>query len=607
MTDVSIAEHSDARMMSLSALLTLFDAIPYPVFAKNSQHQWIYGNDAFSEMMGGIDFIGKSDEDLFPPEQVKVFWEEDDRVLAGEDSLNEEQIGEDTFALTRKARLQLEDGTFGLVGIIIASATRIETLESAQASFEERLAESRDCLDDLRRQASRAQADLQAKLREVEASHATAILASHTDDATGLRNRLGFDVDLAEAIQDSHKNGRKLCVSFLDLDRFKHINDRYGHAVGDTVLAVIGRRLQKIPLACSVGRLGGDEFAILVDHTELPREELNYQSERSRQFVFRDIYANGKQIAISGSLGQSVYLEDAMSAEELKRNADMALMTAKRDGKGCTRVFDAEIHAKVRRRRSIEDELPIAIKEHSFTPVYQPIVYGKTRRVKGVEVLARWEHPELGPVAPSEFIEVAHDAGLISDIDMAIRATAFEEARGWLNAGAIDFVSVNVSPSDIVSSDFSRRFLAQVKSCGIPANKICLEVIESSIIDDLKAARRNLTLLSEAGVSVALDDYGTGFSNLRALLDLPLTKLKIDRSLIDDIDTHERMVDLLASIMQLAATLDVRVVAEGVETEAQAALIEEAGCHLMQGYLFSRPLKYAQMQAYLQGCNSQAA
>lgn len=607
MIDVSIAEYSAARIISLSALPALFDAIPYPVFAKNSQHRWIYGNAAFSEMMGGVDYIGKSDEDLFPPEQVKVFWEEDDRVLAGEDSLNEEQIGDDTFALTRKARLRLEDGSFGLVGIIIASATRIETLESVQANLEERLAESRDSLDDLRRRTSQTQADLQAKLREAEASHATAILASHTDVATGLRNRLGFDIDLAEAIEGCHKGGRKICVSFLDLDRFKHINDRYGHAVGDTVLAVIGRRLQKIPRVCSVGRLGGDEFAVLVDHTDLPRNELNYESERSRQFVFRDIFANGKQIAISGSLGQSVYLEDAMDAEELMRNADMALMTAKRDGKGCTRVFDAEIHAKVRRRRSIEDELPIAIKQHDFTPVYQPIVYGHTRAIKGVEVLARWDHPELGPVTPTEFIEVAHDAGLVSDIDTAIRATAFDEVRGWLSSGVIEFVSVNVSPSDIVSSDFSRRFLAQLKSCGIPANKICLEVIESSIINDLRGARRNLTLLSEAGVSVALDDYGTGFSNLRALLDLPLDKLKIDRSLIDDVDTHERMVDLLASIMQLAATLDVRVVAEGVETDVQAALIEEAGCHLMQGYLFSRPLQYAQMQAYLQGCNSQAA
>jgi diguanylate cyclase (GGDEF)-like protein len=607
MIDVSIAARSNVRMISLSAVPALFDAIPYPVFAKDSQHRWIYGNAAFSELMGGIDFVGKSDKDIFPPDQVKVFWEEDDRVLAGEDSLNEEQIGDDMFALTRKARVQLEDGSFGLVGIIIASATTIETLESVQANFEERLAESRDSLNDLRRKTSQTQADLQAKLREAEASHATAILASHTDVATGLKNRLGFDVDLAEAIQDSHKNDRKLCVSFLDLDRFKHINDRYGHAVGDTVLAVIGRRLQKIPLACSVGRLGGDEFAILVDHTELPREELNYQSERSRQFVFRDIYANGKRIAISGSLGQSVYLEDAMSAEELMRNADMALMTAKRDGKGCTRVFDAEIHAKVRRRRSIEDELPIAIKKHNFTPVYQPIVCGNARVMKGVEVLARWDHPELGAVTPSEFIEVAHDAGLISDIDTAIRATAFAEVHDWLRSGEIGFVSVNVSPSDIISSDFSRRFLAQLKSCGIPPNQICLEVIESSIINDLQSARRNLTLLSEAGVSIALDDYGTGFSNLRALLDLPLDKLKIDRSLIEDIDTHQRMVDLLASIMQLAATLDVKVVAEGVETDVQAALVEEAGCHLMQGYLFSRPLKYAQMQAYLQEYNSQAA
>ena len=272
MIDVSIAARSNVRMISLSAVPALFDAIPYPVFAKDSQHRWIYGNAAFSELMGGIDFVGKSDKDIFPPDQVKVFWEEDDRVLAGEDSLNEEQIGDDMFALTRKARVQLEDGSFGLVGIIIASATTIETLESVQANFEERLAESRDSLNDLRRKTSQTQADLQAKLREAEASHATAILASHTDVATGLKNRLGFDVDLAEAIQDSHKNDRKLCVSFLDLDRFKHINDRYGHAVGDTVLAVIGRRLQKIPLACSVGRLGGDEFAILVDHTELPRE-----------------------------------------------------------------------------------------------------------------------------------------------------------------------------------------------------------------------------------------------------------------------------------------------------------------------------------------------
>lgn len=594
-------------MIPVYDLSAIFDALPYPVFVKDSQHRWIYGNSAFEALMDGADFIGKTDKDLFPPEQVEVFWAEDNRVFAGEDSLNEEQIGDDLFALTRKTRLTLEDGTFGLVGILIASVTRIETLESAQANFEERLEESRRCLDELRQLSEQTQTALQVRLKVAEASHAAAIIASHTDVATGLRNRLGFEVDLARAIEDSHVGSRKLCVCFLDLDRFKHINDRYGHAVGDIVLKVIGKRLLKLPRITSVGRLGGDEFAILVDHTDIPRDELDYECDRSRQFVFREIYENGKRIKISGSMGLSIFLEDAYGAEELKRNADMALMTAKRNGKGCTRIFDAEIHTKVRRRRSIEDALPLAIAQHDFTPVYQPIICGKMRAIKGVEVLARWDHPDLGAVSPTEFIEVAHDAGLVSDIDTAIRATAFDEVRGWLSAGVIEFVSVNVSPSDIVSSDFSHRFLTQLKNLDVPANRICLEVIESAIINDLNAARRNLRLLSDAGVCIALDDYGTGFSNLRALLDLPLNKLKIDRSLIKDIGTDERMIDLLVSIMQLAATLGVDVVAEGIETEVQAAFIEGAGCHLMQGYLFSRPLKYGQMQAYLQGSITQAA
>ncbi|WOR14582.1 EAL domain-containing protein [Hyphomonas sp. FCG-A18] len=585
-------------MSSFSDHKKLLDELPYPVFAKNERHQLIYGNQAFASLIGRDDFIGLSDQDLFPEHQAKEFWAQDQRVLAGEESINEEQIGNNVLALTRKVPINFRDGRAGVFGMIVASA-KGEDFSTLQETYEENLLRLATMTRRLKERFKGEIEALQNELSEVNGAREAALVNAQTDIATGLRNRAGLSVDLESAIEKYHREGTRFGLSLLDLDSFKRVNDRFGHEVGDLVLKVIGKRLWKLPFVASVARMGGDEFAII---TELPNVEgvdVERELERARAYVFRPIDHGTKRIPLSGSLGVSIYPDDAQDSEALNRHADAALLAAKRGGKGRIQIFDAAIQKAKDRRLQIENSLNRAIPDRDIDPSYQPIVAADGHAVAGVEVLARWSHDELGEVPPEEFIEIAHDAGLLSDLDQAVRERAFRETADWIANGLISYVSVNVSPTDIISRGFATSFLASLKRSAIAPDAVMIEITESSIINDVGAAVRNLQRLHEAGVKIALDDFGTGFSNLRALLDLPLDRLKIDRTLIQDIAGNERLRDMIGSIIQLGRILGVEIIAEGIETEVQSDFIERAGCHYMQGYRFGRPMSAKETDCYL--------
>ena len=594
-------------MKNFDQLQQVFDVLPYPVFVKNAKHQWVYGNKAFDGLMAGKDYLGKDDRDFFPPDQVKVFWTEDNRVFAGEESINEEEIGPDIFALTRKVPFKFPDGSIGLVAIILASVTTTETLNTTKVNYEAEIKEADVQLQRLRESSARRALELEDRLSLAEMQQEMAMTMAQTDSATGLKNRLGFEHALIDSLQDHEAKGKRFGLAIADVDRFKQINDRYGHPIGDHVLKTVGQRLTELPNVFTVARWGGDEFAVLTEvHTDDPTVMLE-GLEQARKYVFRPVQAAGRKIDISGSVGFSVFSEDAHGADELMRNADVALMIAKRSGKGMVQPFTRKIRDGLSRRIRLVRDLPDAIANCDIKPFYQPIMGAGDRKIHAVEALSRWTHPEFGPVSPEEFCELALECGLGGELDASILNIACREVAPWLADGSIAYLSVNVTPTDMAASDFAGRFLASLARTGTNPTHICLEIVESAIVDNVTAARANIERLSQAGVMIALDDYGTGFSNLRALLDLPLDKLKIDRSLIQGIGTNNKVADLLTSIMQLADTLKVSVVAEGIETNLQSAFVTSVGCDLLQGFLFSRPLSYDAMNAWLSADQQQIA
>jgi diguanylate cyclase (GGDEF)-like protein len=580
-------------------LRQIFDALPYPVFAKNAKHQWIYGNKAFEQLIGTADYIGKDDSAYFPMDQVKVFRTQDRRVFGGEESLNEEEIGEGLFALTRKIPLTLPDGSTGLVAIILA--TLKSDAENADRSWisEVLRREPAEQKEHLETTWSQRTEELQQRLRAAESMHSSTLQIARTDATTGLMNRLGFDAELEKAIRAFKESGKPFGVAFIDVDRFKQINDRFGHAAGDKVLTVVGRRLNELPDVFAVARWGGDEFALLTELPNIGLEALSQGFEEARQYAFRPVKDGNRRIGISGSAGMAVYPDDATEAEELMRYADIALIRAKQSGRGRVLIFDHKLNDAEKRRTRIIRDLPEAIANGEIVPYYQPIICTNKRTVRGVEALARWTHKALGPIDPAELFELAHMCAMAGALDKHLRAMALEQVKPWLDNGLVNYLSLNISPQDIVCEDFAEKFLGRLKAMEISPQSICVEILESAIVSDLGLAHANLEQLSAAGVKIALDDYGTGFSNLKALLDLPLDKLKLDQSLVRALGTNNKVGNLLISIMELAKALDVRVVAEGIETRLQSSFITSIGCDLMQGYLFSPPLPYSQMNEWL--------
>lgn len=584
----------------------LLDVFPYPVFVKNDRLEIIYGNAAFIDMLDGIEFLGKTDDEMFPPEQVAAFRADDLRVLAGEESINEEEIGDDTLALTRKIPGRLKDGSRAIFGAIIARATATSS-DKRKNRYEQQLLNAALSQHKIQARFDRKVAMLQERLNEVDNERAEAQRQAHTDAATGLKNRAGFDIDLDECLARSQANETKIGLASLDLDHFKRINDRFGHAAGDRVLQVIAERASRMPYVASVARIGGDEFAIIIEHALADPESIQADMETGRQYMLRPIMFESKQIDISGSVGLSVFPDDAQTKDMLKRHSDAALFSAKRAGRGRAQLYNSEIHAAREKRDRIEADLPQAIHACDITPVYQPIVSSSDQIPSSMEVLARWNHPVLGTINPEEFVAIAVDCGLVTMLDRSVRMQACREAKQWLASGALKRLSFNISATDIISPGFATAYLSDLRKTNTNPAHTCIEILESSIVEDTKEACRNLERLSEAGVKIALDDFGTGYSNMRALIDLPLDRLKIDRSLIEDIGENDKLVDLIVSITQLSQILDVDIVAEGIETSVQLMFVEGAGCHYCQGYLFARPMVFDDADQYVREANSQAA
>ena len=442
-------------------------------------------------------------------------------------------------------------------------------------------------------------AELAARVAELEAEREMTLRLAQTDSLTGLVNRGAFTSGLCERLEAARERGASVALFVIDLDRFKNLNDSLGHHAGDLLLAELGQRLREDAEPGElVARLGGDEFAVISSGGDVAA-----RAERLVGILGQQQTIYGRQFSPGGSVGVAVFPRDAQDAADLQRFADMALYRAKSRGGRAWSAFDAELRAESERRRTLEAELRRAIPAGEIEPWFQPIVDAMTGRMVGVEVLARWNHPEKGLLAPAHFVPMAEELGLIRAIDEAVFEAACARTAPWVADGLIEVVACNVSPRDLLDPGFSRKLIGRLSKTALPATALTVEITENFLLSDLGLARRHIERLAAKGVNVALDDFGTGYSNLRALMHLPIQTVKLDRSLIDDVGRDARVSKLVASLLHAARSLGVRIVAEGVEHEGQALFLRSAGCDRMQGYFFARPMPGHDMEALLREMN----
>jgi diguanylate cyclase (GGDEF)-like protein len=444
---------------------------------------------------------------------------------------------------------------------------------------------------------------LMARVTQLESERELTLRLAQTDSLTGLVNRGAFTAALCERLEAARAEGRQVSLFVIDLDRFKHLNDTLGHHAGDLFLAEIGERLRTDSRTGDlVARLGGDEFALISESGEV--------AERARRLV--DLLTQthviyGRQVSPGASVGVAVFPDDATDAGDLQRFADMALYRAKVQGGRRWSAFDTELRNENRRRRTLEAQLRRGIPAGEIEPWFQPVVDAQDGRVVGVEVLARWRHPEQGLLSPAAFVPMAEELGLIGRIDEAVFEAGCRHAARWVEAGLIEAVSFNVSPRDLLDPAFSRKLIGRLAKTDLPATALTVEITETFLLQDLALSRRHIERLNAKGVRIALDDFGTGYSNLRALMNLPIQTVKLDRSLISDIAKDGRVAKLVASMLHAARALGVRIVAEGVEDESQAIILRAAGCDRMQGFWFARPMPADQMEDRLREGQAPAA
>jgi len=415
-------------------------------------------------------------------------------------------------------------------------------------------------------------------------------MATH-DSLTGLPNRIMFTQMLNQAINSARRYPTDaFAVLFIDLDRFKLINDSHGHQTGDQLLVQVARRLRE-PLRESdiVARLGGDEFVILLPHLN-EAAAVQTVAENLLQVLERPIEVDGHECNISASMGFSIYGDDADSAEALLRHADAAMYAAKSEGRNNAQPYAEDIHRRTQERVAMERNLRRALDRGEFELHYQAKVALDTQRIIGAEALLRWHSPSLGRVAPDRFIPVAEENGLIIPIGTWVMEQACRQFMRWQHAGIkLDSIAVNLSARQLNEGNFTSHVAQIIKDTGIQPAQLELEITESTMIQNPRRTIALMKSIRALGVRLAMDDFGTGYSSLSYLKAYPLDTLKIDRSFIANVAADSKDQAICAAIITLARTMGLSVVAEGVETEAQLAFLREQGCQLAQGFLLHYP------------------
>ncbi|WP_291160548.1 putative bifunctional diguanylate cyclase/phosphodiesterase [Gemmatimonas sp. UBA7669] len=436
-------------------------------------------------------------------------------------------------------------------------------------------------------------------ISERKRMEAALVRQAFNDDLTGLANRALFGDRLRHALARGTRHASQAAVMLLDLDGFKRVNDSLGHAAGDQLLVAIARRLEAVVRAGdTAARLGGDEFAILLDDIESV-EQVERLAERLLESITRPVQISGRDVSVGVSIGYKLTMPDDDDISAL-RDADAAMYTAKADGRCAVRRFDPAMHQDALNWLELENDLREAIERQSLYLAFQPLVQMHDGRVVGAEALLRWRHPKRDDVPPCTFLPIAEATGLIVPLGRWVLREACRQAVRLREVAGADFtMSVNVAARQLDAPDLVHTVREALRESGLPASHLVLELTESDIMRQPDRALRVLQELRDVGVHIAIDDFGTGYSSLSYLQFLPFDELKIDRAFVQRVEDGERDRALVRTIVQLGKSLGALVVAEGIETPGQHALLHELQCDVGQGYLYSRPLTDELLRQFL--------
>jgi diguanylate cyclase (GGDEF)-like protein/PAS domain S-box-containing protein len=423
---------------------------------------------------------------------------------------------------------------------------------------------------------------------------------AHYDALTGLPNRLLLIERLEHSIKHAERNAKQFAVIFLDIDQFKHINDSLGHPIGDDLLQRVAANLiDCVRQDDTVSRIGGDEFVLLLDDIE-KSEHAGIAAENMMMSFSKPFLLEGHRIHVTASLGITLYPRDGMDAATLLRNADAAMNRAKEEGRNTFQFYTEELTSKALERVLLKNNLNQAIENRQLHLLYQPQIDLHSGKIIGAEALIRWEHPQQGMISPAKFIPVAEECGLIHSIGKWVLHTACIQARAWLDQGLdIGRISVNIAGPQIQRGGLVSEVNEALSVSGLPTSHLELEVTEGFIMQQAEFAIEQLLEIRQLGVTLAIDDFGTGYSSLSYLKKLPIDKLKIDRSFVQDIPDDPDDMAIAEAVIALGKSLRLTVIAEGVETEAQSGFLKEAGCQEVQGFLFSKPIKPEELEKLL--------
>lgn len=438
-----------------------------------------------------------------------------------------------------------------------------------------------------------------ADISEQKASEEKIRHVAHHDALTGLPNRWHLQISLEQAIALAKRENEEVALMFIDLDRFKIINDTLGHNIGDRLLVEVAQRLREcVRESDLLARLGGDEFVVVLTGDDAINASAHV-AEKILGSLARSFRIEGNTLHTTPSIGISLYPHDGDSIESLMKNSDTAMYHVKSMGRNNFQFFSPEMNQSSAERLLLEDSLHRALERGEFAMHYQPLVEIASGRLVGAEALIRWHHPERGMVAPHEFIPLAEESGMILPIGTWVLREVCRQIKVWRELGMTGLrFAVNLSPRQFRQENLVGNIVGMLREFDVPASALELEITEGSVMENADAAVSLLNLLNQHGLSIAIDDFGTGYSSLGYLKRFPVSKLKIDRSFVMDIPGDPDDCAIAIAVIQLARSMGLQVVAEGVETAEQRQFLSDQGCDLLQGHWYSKPLDAAAFEAF---------
>ena len=434
-----------------------------------------------------------------------------------------------------------------------------------------------------------------AELAAVEIAH-----VAYHDALTGLPNRPLFMDRLIVALAQVRRTSQQLAVFFLDLDRFKDINDSLGHHAGDTLLKAAAERIRRsVREGDTVARFGGDEFTLLIPRIE-NIEDAAKIAQKIMDALKLPFLIGDQELFVTASVGIGIFPSDGVDPETLVRNADTAMYRAKEQGRDAYQLYAPAMNATAVERLALENQMRKALTQRELRLFYQPLVDLASKRIVGLEALIRWQHPELGLLQPAQFISTAEVSGLIIPIGKWVLQTACRQIQQWQKRVDPDFtVSVNLSARQFQQLDLVSSVAEALDETGIDPQTLELEITESNAMHNTAMTMQTLRELKNLGVRISMDDFGTGYSSLNYLKNFPIDTLKLDQSFVRDVTTNRSDAAIVSAVISMAHSLDLKVVAEGVETEEQLAFLRQQRCDVIQGFLFSAPMSAEQLEPYL--------